>query len=234
MDKAIALRVMAVKNSPDELNDFIEEYKPFVASCVQKFTGRFVEYGRDDELSIGLLAFHEAVHSYDEKKGNFLAFTSQVIRRRLIDYYRTQKKFNNETSIEGSFHSDDPDDEYDFSIKQSIQEYSRLELERARRLELEQLKKDLMLWNISFFDVAQASPKQKGTRKLYWDIVNHIVKNKDIVDMMVIKRYLPVAKICEQLKVNRKKVERGRNYIIAGVLIMIGDYEFIRDFIDWR
>ncbi|MDK2809661.1 MAG: polymerase sigma factor [Petroclostridium sp.] len=234
MDKAIALRVITIKNDPDQLNTFIEEYKPFIASCVQKSTGKFVEYGRDDELSIGLLAFHEAIKSYDQKKGNFLTFASQVIRRRLIDYYRTQKKFNHEISIEGSYGKDDPDEEYDFSLKQSIQEYSQLELERARRAELEELKQELKHWGINFFDVAQASPKQEGTRRLYLDVIKYIISDASVVEVITTKRYLPIAKICERLGINRKKIERGRNYIVAGVLIMLGEYEFIRDFVNWR
>jgi RNA polymerase sigma factor len=160
MDKAIALRVISIKDDPDQLNSFIEEYKPFIASCVQKTTGRYVEYGRDDELSIGLMAFHEAINGYDRNKGNFLAFSSQVIRRRLVDYYRKQKKYSNETSIEGSLNTEEHE-EYDLSMREAIDEYDRLELERARRIELEELKKELAYWEISFSDVAQASPKQE-------------------------------------------------------------------------
>lgn len=232
MDNEIVLRVIAVRKSPEELNRFIEEYKPFIASCVQKYTGRFVEYGRDDELSIGLLAFHEAIHSYNEEKGNFFTFANQVIKRRLIDYYRKQKKFRIETSIESTM-TDGEEDTYDYSVQESIEQYTKTELQNIRKLELQELKSELEKWNISFFDVAQASPKWQRTRKLYVDIIRYIANDKSMIEVMKQKRYLPIAKICSQLKVNRKKVERGRNYIIAGVLIMTGDYEYIRDFIDW-
>ncbi|MGE4283646.1 MAG: RNA polymerase sigma-I factor [Clostridia bacterium] len=229
MDNAIALRIISIKDDPEQLNNFIDEYRPFVASCVQKSIGRYVEYGRDDELSIGLIAFHEAIKSYDQDKGHFLAFSSHVIRRRLVDYYRKQKKYTQEVSIEVS--SADEDETYSLSLQKSIEEYNRLELERARRLELEQLKEELNQWKINFFDVAQASPKQEGTRKLYRKIINHIVNNKGILETLMTKKYLPIAKVCEQTSINRKKVERGRNYIIAGALIMSGQYEYIRDFI---
>jgi len=53
--------------------------------------GRYVAYGQDDELSIALMAFVEAIRSYDVSKGNFLSFSQNVIKRRIIDYYRKEK-----------------------------------------------------------------------------------------------------------------------------------------------
>ena len=233
MDKQIAARVADIKNNPDNINLFIDEYKPFIASCVRKYTGSYVEYGRDDELSVGLMAFHEAITSYAETKGNFLAFASQVIRRRLIDYSRKQRKYQNEMPIDNNYGVDD-EEEYDLTIKKSIQEYNQSELEEARRFELNELKKELKEWNIDFFDVAKASPKHNGTKKLYSEIINSIICDDELVETIIVKKYMPVAKICDKLRINRKKVERGRNYIKAAVLIMLGDYEFIRDFVNWR
>lgn len=50
-------RVEAIKNNEEEINLFVEEYKPFIAACTQKVVGRYVAYGQDDELSIALMAF---------------------------------------------------------------------------------------------------------------------------------------------------------------------------------
>jgi RNA polymerase sigma factor len=85
-------RVTYIKDNEIEINGFVEEYKPFIATCVQKATGRYVRYGTDDELSIGLMAFVEAIKAYDLNKGNFLSFSQNIIKRRLIDYYRKEKK----------------------------------------------------------------------------------------------------------------------------------------------
>ena len=68
-------KVEKIRESEDEINRFVEEYKPFIASCTEKVTGRYVRYGEDDELSIALLAFVEAVRSYKIDKGNFLPFS---------------------------------------------------------------------------------------------------------------------------------------------------------------
>ena len=85
-------RVAIAKDQKDKANRLISEFKPFIAGVVQKKVGRFVEYGVDEELSVGLMAFKEAIDSYDRQKSKFLSFARMVISMRLIDYYRKSKK----------------------------------------------------------------------------------------------------------------------------------------------
>src|SRR3972149_8425887 len=86
-------RVIKSKNSNNELNTLISDFKPFIASVVQKKIGKYLEYGVDDELSVGLSAFMEAVNSFDAKKGTFLSFSRLVINARVIDFLRKKSKF---------------------------------------------------------------------------------------------------------------------------------------------
>src|SRR3972149_12073508 len=95
-------RVIKSKNSNDELNTLISDFKPFIASVVQKKVGRYLEYGVDDELSVGLSAFMEAVNSFDAKKGTFLSFSRLVINARVIDFFRKKTKLKN-ISIDEDF-----------------------------------------------------------------------------------------------------------------------------------
>ena len=75
-------RVERIRLLNDEKSEFIQEYKPFIASAVEKCVGRYVTYGQDDELSIGLIAFEEAINHYDENKGSFLSFAQNVIKKK--------------------------------------------------------------------------------------------------------------------------------------------------------
>jgi RNA polymerase sigma factor len=47
------------------------------------------------------------------------------------------------------------------------------------------------------------------------------------------KKTLPIIQIEKSLKIPRKKIDRGRKYIIAVLIICTGDYEFIKDYINW-
>ena len=101
-------------------------------------------------------------------------------------------------------------------------------------MELNELKKQLEFWGISFSDLIEASPKHEKTKKLCRQIVQFIVSRSDIIDTMKNKKYLPVAEIEKSLKIPRKKIERARKYIIAAVVIMLGDYQYIREYIEWK
>jgi len=55
-------------------------------------TGKYIDTRNSDEFSIALSAFNEAIDKFDIEKGyNFFLFSEQVIRRRLIDYSRSNK-----------------------------------------------------------------------------------------------------------------------------------------------
>lgn len=70
-------RVEDIKGNDEEINKLVEEYKPFIASCTEKFTGKYVTYGDCDELSIALIAFVESIEFFDSSKGNFLSFAQE-------------------------------------------------------------------------------------------------------------------------------------------------------------
>lgn len=224
-------RVEMIKDNEEEINCLVEEYKPFIASCVQKITGRYVRFGEDDELSIALIAFVEAIKSFDEKKGNFLSLAQNVIKRRLIDYYRKERRHENVISLYE--YTGEEDEESDLSKGQAVDTFSKEEAGEYRRLELEDLKRELKSWDISFMELVEASPKHDKTRKMYKDIIKFIISQPDLVKQIKSKKYLPVAEVEKNTNIPRKTIERSRKYIIAALLIITGDYQYVRDYVDW-
>jgi RNA polymerase sigma factor len=234
--KSINERVVDIKLNRNERNALIEEYKPFIAATVEKATGRYVSYGHDEELSIGLMAFDEAIINYDQEKGNFLSFARNVIRKRLIDYYRKEKKHQAVIYI-SEYTTEEADGEEVFecvvTASEAQDKYYSEEINQLRKQELVQLKEELQNWGLSFSDVAKSSPKQGGTKSSYLDIVKYIVDRPELVAKIKEKKYLPIADIQEGLKLPRKTIERSRNYVLAAIIILTGDYYCIREFIDW-
>jgi RNA polymerase sigma factor len=229
---SINSRVERMKKDPEDMNLFIEEYKPFIASCVGKSIGRFVEYGKDDELSIGLLAFVEAIHCFDKAKGSFLSFAQLIIKKRIIDYYRKEKKYTNVVSLYA--HSPDYEtDEIDLTDQKSIESYATENINENRRLELIQFKEELKRWDIAFEELIEASPKHDKLREIYKEVIYHVLCNRDLANIVLQKKYLPIAEIEKNIKVPRKKIERGRRYIISAIIVLTGDYQYIREFLNW-
>jgi len=227
-------RVIDSRDDKAKTEQLIEEYKPFIASVVQKHLGRYVEYGVDDELSIALLAFHEAIMKYDLNKGNFLSLARVTIKHRLIDYFRRENR-NKPSTISIEQEREDIDNEaQDLSENQAIKDFQERQIRDLRKEEILEVKKALSAWGINFLDVAKSSPKKEGTRKSYLKAINYIIGNPDILNIMKKKKYLPVEKIAEATKIPRKTIERGRNYIVAAVIILSGDYQYLKEYIQWR
>jgi RNA polymerase sigma factor len=222
-------RVATLKNNEAEINRLVEEYKPFIAACAEKTSGRYMKYGEDDELSIAMMAFVEAVRAFDVSRGSFLSFSRNVIKRRIIDYYRKEKKHSGIISL--SEYTGENGEEIDLSEYESIERYSDERLNELRKFELEELKLELEAWDISFFDLAKTSPKQDKTRKACKEAAGFILSRADILALIMGKKYLPMAEIEKGSEIPRKVMERSRKYIIALVLIAIGDYQYIRDYV---
>ncbi len=228
-------RVESIKENKMEIDRLIQEYKPFIASVVEGSAGKYVRYGEDDELSIGLIAFEESIRSYDRSKGNFLAFAKNVIKRRLIDYYRRENKHSKVVPLmDNCSNTESDDNEMDLGMHESIKIYSDKQIAEYRKDEIIELKEELGKWGLTFFDVAKSSPKHNGTRKIYMQVIDYITTNSGLLNTIKNKRYLPIAEIEKNFKIPRKKIERGRNYIIAVVLVKTGDFQYINSFVDWR
>lgn len=230
-DNSLNERVQRIKTSDIEIDKLVQEYKPFIASCVEKITGRFVRYGEDDELSIALLAFVEAIKAFDISKGNFLSFAQNVIKRRLIDYFRKESKHSKIISI-STYTSDDEDSEMDLSTGEALDKYSQDNISEYRRLELQELKRELALWDISFLELTNASPKSEKTRKSYNDVIQYLMRNPDMLDQVKKKKLLPIVEIEKNTGIPRKTIERSRKYILAVIIILTGDYQYVKDYIN--
>lgn len=79
--------VYAAKSDIRKADDLIRDYIPFIRSEVSKFLFRLCTE-QDDEFSIAMIAFHEAIQGYEHGRGAFLSCAAMLIRSRLIDYQR--------------------------------------------------------------------------------------------------------------------------------------------------
>jgi len=217
-------RVIKSKNNNDELNTLISDFRPFIASVVQKKVGKYLEYGVDDELSVGLSAFMEAVNSFDVKKGTFLSFSRLVINARVIDFLRKKSKLRT-ISID-----EDSQDENELSTvldKKSMEKYT-LEIEEdSRKLEVIEYASLLKNWNIGFNELVRISPKKDTLRQEYKNAARAIIDNDNILDELMRTKRLPIQEIEKILKIHRKKLERGRIYIIAIVLAILNGLSYL-------
>ena len=85
-------QVFAAQQDAWAADQLVRAYLPFIRSETAKFIHRIPQEGIDDELSIAMFAFHEAVMAYQKDRGSFVSFASLIIRNRLIDFQRRRRK----------------------------------------------------------------------------------------------------------------------------------------------
>jgi len=204
-------RVKKARGDNKLTSTLISEFKPFIASIAQKRVGRYLHYGEDEELSVGLMAFKEAVDSFKPGKGKFLSFLRMVISMRLIDYYR---KRDREASI-GLDGEEDVELAWD---RKSIEQFQADGASEDLKAEVIGYSAALSKWGISLDDLVRVSPRREELKKLYQDIARRIAGNKGLLDSLMETGRLPIKEIGKEIEIHRKKLERGRIYIIAMVL----------------
>ena len=79
----IVAQVYAAKAASEAADALIRQYMGFIRSEAMKTTKK--SYGEnEDEISIAMFAFYEAVMNYEKGRGAFLPYAARAIRSRLI------------------------------------------------------------------------------------------------------------------------------------------------------
>lgn len=242
MSEETTMEVLAAKNSEVRRNNFIEAHKHFILATAYKTAGHYITES-DDEYSVSLIAFNEAIDSYERSKGEFYSFAALVIRRRLYDYIRSESRFAGEIAIEpsvlsGGTEEDSPSMPLQMELRQREAELS--ERNTADRPggspvkdEIEAVQALLGKYGFSFFDLTECSPKAGKTKNACAQAVAFLLQHKDLIYRMQQTCSLPAGEILKSTKISRKILERHRRYIIAAVEILNGEYPLLAEYMSY-
>lgn len=214
-------------------NRLLEDYIPFIVKSTSQATGRYIDRGIDDEFSVALSAFNEAIDRYDLQKGaSFLSFADTVIKRRLIDYYRSQSSKQKDIPF-SDFDMEDGDDNIVnyVEVQKSMDAYAQKLETEVRQEEIMRLTEMLSMFDISMEELVDLSPKHADARQNAMDVARIIADDPEMKEYLLEKKSLPLKMLSSRISVSRKTVERQRKYIISIALILIGDFELLRDYI---
>ena len=217
--------VYAAKHDLQKMDELIRSYIPFIRSEASKSLFRPCTE-QDDEFSIAMIAFHEAILSYEKNRGAFLNYASVLIRNRLIDYQRKEARHQGQVSLYAENNEDDRtilDGMADG--RDHFQESANLE---ATRQEIEELAAVMKQFGVSFSDVADNSPRQERTLAACASAIRFAAGNQQLLDEVLKTGKLPLGKLVQGSGAERKTLERHRKYILAMLLIQTNGYEIIR------
>lgn len=219
--------------NPNILSDFIDSKKNFIISCVYKTTKRYVSKS-DDEWSIALIAFSDAVKSYSFNKGGFLPYAEKVIKNRLIDYFRTEQKHKFEYSVNPNIFDCEPsEDTEELSMKISVTEKLVTHEDNSIKYEIEDITNVFKEYGFSFYDLAECSPKSKKTKESCRQAVLYILDNKILMSEIKASKKLPIKIIQNNTELPRKFLDFYRRYIIAAMEILSGEYPYLSEYVSF-
>lgn len=206
-------RVVAAAKDAQQISELIEQHEQFILHSAAKTAKRNI-LKSDDEWSIALTAFYDAIKKYSYEKGSFIAFAELLIHNKLVDYYRGQNRYNAELQVDWI---DDraADDSNDYSIK----------------YEIEALGEVLNSYGLTFSDLAESSPKTGKTRTSCARVVTYIMQKPILIEDMRSAKQLPLKIIEKNTQTPRKIIERHRKYIVAAVEILSGDYPYLSEYL---
>lgn len=222
--------VSLIQSGEMDINEFILKYKPFIYSTIYQFRGGFISDG-DELTTIGMMAFAEALDSYETSRGSFYNYAKLVIRSRLIDHYRKASKLNANEILMSENNSEFEHNNSKIETVNAINSFNETEDSFFRKEEITRLSEELRHYNITFSDLEKLSPKKADLRRKYIESAEFIVNNEEILNDFLTSQRIPVASISNQVMITRKQLDRARKYIIALVLIKKGDYVFLSEYI---
>lgn len=218
MDKNTELALQA-KNSPHIRNSFIQENRNFILKISSLICKRQLDWANDDELSVALLAFNEAIDSYDRSSGKeFLNYAKIVIRNRLVDYFRKESKC---THI--SLESDEDSEISTYTLKKSMELYQIETENQNMTFEVMAFSEILSRYGITIEDLTSNSPTHRKTRFQLMNLALLISQHPQMVEKFKRNKQLPAKDICAIIKTNKRLLERWRKYIVAMLAVLTHD-----------
>ncbi|HBQ94712.1 MAG: RNA polymerase sigma-I factor [Firmicutes bacterium] len=227
-----ALLALAQAGDIEARNQLIDDFTPFVLKVASQSAGRYLTPGQDEEISVALLAFNEAISAYSEGKGTFLAFARTVISRRLIDHFRHQKSRFQEISLSELEREDSEGYALSAQVDGLAQEqWTTAQDDENRMYEIIELREKLKSYGISLAELPKLSPKHQDARNRSIHIGQLIAGTPPYRGYLEQKKELPLKELAKHPGITRKTLERHRKYIIAVVVILISDLPYLRSFV---
>lgn len=224
----IAAQVQAAKTDPEAADGFIRQYMGFIRSETVKFIHTAPENGHEDELSIALLAFYEAILAYEKSRGAFLPYAARAIRNRLIDHYRVEKRRGNVISLHMPLDTEDDGAELLDTIPDTVDHAEEYEVRAASQQEIQEFSEKLSGFGLTFSDVADNCPRQERTFAACRRVLDFARSRPELLKRVEDTGKLPMNELALGSGVDKKTLERHRKYLVAILLAFTNGYEIIR------
>ncbi len=224
------------KTNPSVRNDLLVQNKKFILKSAYYTLNRYISES-DEEWSVALIAYNEAIDSWEKDRGSsFQSFAQLVIKRRLLNFLRADARFKNELMtdpiiLEGNPHGEEEPTAFQREVQDAVSRQSQNDRRQCLSDEIAALEEVLEWYPIDFFDLDKVSPKAGKTRDACGLLIAKIWRNPELYQKMRESKNLPVKELLSYTKIHKKIPERHRKFIIASAEILHGDYPILQEYL---
>lgn len=222
-------RVLEARKDASIREELINEHQSYILKVASKVCIRSITK-QDDEFSIALAGFDEAISSYRSDQGTkFHSFAFTVIKRRLTDYFRSEQRHYNQVPLV-SGDSKDNEPTHREVIEKSHENHHDRELEEKRKSDVEEFTEHLLRFKITMKDLTKVSPKHRDTRQNLLDIARKIESDPELKKQFYSRKRLKKG-FSESVGCHRRTLKRHRTYLIALMVVLVEDLPTIREYL---
>lgn len=211
------------------LDYLLRTYQPFIAKNVSEVCKRYIDPKRDDEFSIGLSAFNEAIMQYAPERGSFFAFAKLVVKRKVIDYIRYTTKNPTAVSLDESFDEEQMENPAEISLVK--ENYKKEQDAWYRKQEIIEYSKKLAEFKITLEELTKVSPKHKDARESAIHTAKILYNDEELRSFVKTTHKLPIKDLVKLVDVSKKTLERNRKFIVAIFIVLDGEYIFLKEYV---
>lgn len=229
--------VLSAKTDDQSLADLIHAHKPWILRTASEITRRYIT-DSDDEWSVALMAFSEAVQAYQPDRGaSFPTFARTVIQRRLLDHARGERRRQAEIIVlPGAFEgglSEEEANGVSLEVESKLAEQSAENLSSRTKEEIDEVQEALARYGFSLFDLTESSPKAEKTKAACALAVRALLADRELWERAREKGTLPMKELSRSAGVSRKLLDRHRKYILAAAEILTRDLPILAAYVDF-
>ncbi|MDR0409773.1 MAG: hypothetical protein LBH18_05190 [Spirochaetaceae bacterium] len=221
-------RLELARTDPRALNSLLRDYMPFVRKCLSAVF--FKDGDRRNNTAEAMLAFIHSVKTYKPENGAFIPYARIVIRNRLINAALKEAAIN-KTFFAVSICKDDDETGGQWELEAARRQYEIAEERKALKIEIQAVNTEFGRWGFALPDLVKACPKQTRSRRTCGMIARKALENRQLIAEMTQKHTLPIKQLAALSRCPQKTLEKYRRYIVALIVIMEGDYPYLRAFL---
>ena len=230
MGDSLNKEAAAARSDEQARENLIRENRQTILRAASSAAHRYITES-DDEWSISLYAFSNAIDSFTEDKGDFLPYACLLIRRSLIDHYRREAKYAPEVSVPPEVMEGNAEDGEENPVYLAVAEESEQAGDHTLREEILSANEIFQTFGFRFFDLTGCSPRQDKTRRECARAVEFLLHRSDLLKELLRTGKLPGREIRRQTGVSGKTLDRYRKYLLAAVIILTGDYPQLAEYL---